>query len=126
MEAHTTTEIVNSAPLDGGSLGLSASWAGWEAETIYCGSQYGVGADNPLNPLTLAPLEVSRAILIELRNVSSLLVRFAVYGCCATVRARNFQPHARDLISCDLVCAHLTFAHTVLSAGSQLYACGLQ
>jgi hypothetical protein len=89
MSLNPATEIVNDAPIDDHSLELSASWAGWEAETIYCGSQYGVGADNPLNPLTLTPLEVSRAILIELRNVSSLLVRFAVYGCCATVRACN-------------------------------------
>jgi hypothetical protein len=71
----------------------AANGTAWEAQTLFCGSQPGSGADNPLNPATMTGFERSRALMAELVDTSSLLVRHVIAGCCST--GRNFLIGAR-------------------------------
>ena len=54
---HENSEIVQTAPPD--SATHPDDWVpDWADSTVYCGSEYGVGTDNPTFPDTLTDLEV--------------------------------------------------------------------
>ena len=91
VATNADTEIVNQPPL--ATAAIASGLRGWDdgawaSETYYCGTVYGIGADNPADPLELSALEMRRSVLVELVSASSLFVRYAVYVCCGT--GRNF------------------------------------
>ena len=59
----------------------------WQS-TVNFASVYGVGQDNPFDPVNLTPLQAARSIMAEFEYMSSFQVRYAITGCCTT--GRNF------------------------------------
>jgi hypothetical protein len=62
----------------------SDTWSDQQSRMVYIATQRGIGADNPIDSYYLSGLQARRAITILLENASSIQVRIAVFGCCAT------------------------------------------
>ena len=49
----------------------------WNTRT-FCGTTYGVGKDNPVNPYSLTDQQKARSIMVEIVNKSSFQVRYSI------------------------------------------------
>ena len=69
-----------------------SAWHGegdtWASVPLHCASEEGYAVDNPSVAAELSDFQRSRAIMAELIDTSSLVVRHAIAGCCST--GRNF------------------------------------
>ena len=74
----------------------------FEQSPLYCGTAFGVGRDNPVDPYTLTELQQARAVVAEIRNASSFRVTYHIMDCCAT--GRKYATAPRTL--CMLAAAH--------------------
>ena len=59
-----------------------------EASPVYCSTETGIGADNPMNPHDIIDLQRDRSVLITFEDVSTFDVRFTLVGGKST--GRNF------------------------------------
>ena len=59
----------------------------WQSMVNFA-SVYGVGDDNPANPMDLTELQAHRSVMAEFEQMSSFQIRYALAGCCTT--GRNF------------------------------------
>ena len=60
----------------------------WPTPVLTSGS-FGVGGDNPVDPLAPTTLQKQRAVMFMYENVSTFEVRFAIHRCCG--KGRNFM-----------------------------------
>ena len=78
-DVHTTVHTSNATELarlvPPANESLWPSDALWARALLYCASERGDNSDNPTDPSALSALSASRAILVELTNTSSLVVR---------------------------------------------------
>ena len=87
MEAYTQVGHDGwNLPMPGDAL--SPGTVSWASSPVWCSSQPGIGDDNPVVPNELTGVRLARAVMAELQNTSSIVVRHAILGCCAT--GRNF------------------------------------
>ena len=56
---------------------------------LYCGTQWGRGADNPVDPIELTPQQRRRAILYTFEEVGAFDVRFSLTGDVVAAGGRN-------------------------------------
>ena len=66
-----------------------SSWAAWGSK-VNTATVYGVGMDNPSNPLSLTELQANRSLMVLFEDVSSFQVRYAISFCCTTGRNMLF------------------------------------
>ena len=82
MEAYTQVGHDGwNLPMPGDAL--SPGTVSWASSPVWCSSQPGIGDDNPVVPNELTGVRLARAVMAELQNTSSIVVRHAILGCCA-------------------------------------------